>query len=85
MVIDDEDFCLTTVRVLLRKAKVNLNLVDFCIDGLEAFEKVKDVYNQHQRYDLILTDFNMPKLNGIEATIKIRKFLSDKIGISIDQ
>ena len=68
LVVDDEEFCQTTIRVLLRKAKVALSHVDFCIDGLEAFNRVKDVYSKGDKYDLIMTDFNMPKLNGIEAT-----------------
>ena len=33
-------------------------------------------------YKLILTDFNMPVMNGIEATIKMRKFMLEELGLS---
>ena len=29
------------------------------------------------KYDIILTDFNMPVMDGIKATYKIREFLSE--------
>ena len=79
--VDDEEFCLTTIRVLLRKAKVTLSHVDFCIDGLEALNKVKEVYEKGEKYDIIMTDFNMPKLSGIESTQKIRDHLTEKLKI----
>jgi len=41
--------------------------LDFADDGLKGVEAVK---NKH--YDLVLMDENMPNLNGIEATKKIR-------------
>ena len=41
--------------------------VEIANDGLEAIEAFKKT-----NYDLILMDENMPNLNGIEATIKIR-------------
>lgn len=43
---------------------------DFVENGLEA---VQAVSKEHQRYDLVLMDFNMPQLDGIAATQEIRK------------
>lgn len=42
---------------------------DIANDGLEAIEAVKN-----QRYDIVLMDENMPNLNGIEATKRIREW-----------
>ena len=41
MVVDDEEFCQESVRVLLVKAGIEISLVDFCITGLEALNLVK--------------------------------------------
>jgi CheY-like chemotaxis protein len=81
LVVDDEEFCLETIKVLMRKAKIDLRLVDFCIDGQEAFDHVINSSRNRELYDLILTDFNMPVCDGIKATKKIRRFLleSEKI------
>lgn len=42
---------------------------DIASDGLEAFEMYKS-----KEYDLILMDMQMPKLDGIQATVKIREY-----------
>ena len=70
--VDDEEFCLTTVKVLLKKAGVDLTKVDFCIDGREALNKIINKQKKEESYSIILTDFNMPNLDGIAATKKIR-------------
>ena len=79
MVVDDEEFCISTMQFMLERLMVDTkNTVDFCINGQEAVDKVKEVYSQGQCYQLILTDFSMPILNGIEATRQIRKYLAGK-------
>jgi CheY-like chemotaxis protein len=52
-----------------------MNKVEFCITGLEAVNKIKEGYRNGETYRLILTDFMMPIMNGIEATRNIREFL----------
>lgn len=68
MVVDDEEFCLESVRVLLQKAGVEMTKVDFCITGQEALNKVQKEYKNGGSYKLILTDFMMPVMNGIIST-----------------
>ena len=80
--VDDEEFCLTTLKSILFSIGFDTeHRVDFCINGLEALNQLKKVYGQRNSYKMILTDFNMPVMNGIESTEKIRAFLEDELGI----
>lgn len=47
--------------------------VDFVSNGLEAVEAVKK-----KQYDFVFMDIQMPKLNGLEATVEILKLNLDK-------
>jgi two-component system chemotaxis response regulator CheY len=42
--------------------------IDTAIDGLEGLQKIKD-----QRYDLIITDLNMPNLDGLSMLKKVKE------------
>jgi DNA-binding NtrC family response regulator len=43
--------------------------VDVAVNGLEGYEKHKQ-----NRYDLIITDLNMPQMTGIELVQKVREY-----------
>jgi CheY-like chemotaxis protein len=47
--------------------------LDCATNGLEAIEMCK-----HSKYDLILMDMHMPKMNGLEATEELRTFIDSK-------
>jgi len=47
---------------------------DVADNGKEAFEKVCNSYSSDKRFDAALMDFEMPIMNGIESTQKIRNF-----------
>ena len=76
MVVDDEEFCIATMRAMLEKFGINIEYqVDFCIDGLESTKQLKKAFDMDMSYRIIFTDFSMPNMNGIEATKKMRKYL----------
>ena len=76
LVVDDEEFCLVSMKVLLKNLGFDVvNQVDFCISGLEAVTTVEAAYKLNLSYSLILSDFHMPQMNGVDATKKIRSFL----------
>ncbi|HCO63050.1 MAG TPA: DNA-binding response regulator, partial [Clostridiales bacterium] len=66
LVVDDE-------RVLLKGIKFNLEnegyQVETGVDGAEAVEKARS-----GRFDLIILDLMMPKIDGLQACMRIREF-----------
>lgn len=52
---------------LMLQSYSDIEIVDFALDGNEGLEK-------YEKYlpDIVLMDVNLPKLNGYEATIKIK-------------
>jgi CheY-like chemotaxis protein len=69
MVIDDEEFCISSMKAILHKFEFDINYqVDYCLSGLEAVKQIQKTYSAGNQYKLIFTDFNMPGMNGFEAT-----------------
>ena len=83
MVLDDEEFCLSAMKAMLQILQIDVeHHVDFCIDGREAINKVKENYENGIKYKIIFTDFKMPIMDGIEATKCIRAMLTDQFKVS---
>jgi len=74
MVVDDEEFCITVMEIMLSRFGIETqHQIDFCINGTEAINVLKDTINNNGvKYKLIMMDFNMPVMDGIEATKIIR-------------
>jgi len=64
LVVDDINTNLKVAEGLLQPYQIQ---VDLCKSGEEAIEAVKK-----NRYDIVLMDYMMPVLNGIETTAQIR-------------
>ena len=80
MVIDDEEFCLSATKCLLKAQGIDVDHhVDFCIDGQEALDTFIKSYSYGIRYRMILTDFKMPQMDGIEVTKRIKQYLATVI------
>jgi two-component system sensor histidine kinase/response regulator len=82
LVADDEEFCLTTTKTILEKLGIDvMRRVDFCMSGAEAVNNVSEAYEMNLRYSIILIDFSMPVMDGLEATTEIRRKLTEEYGI----
>ncbi len=70
LVVEDNPANQMFMGVILEKMGIKFDMAN---DGVEAIEKFKN-----NKYDLILMDENMPNMNGIEATKKIRQIEREK-------
>ena len=42
LVVDDEEFCIASINAIFRILEIDSKLVDNCIHGKEALDKVKE-------------------------------------------
>lgn len=75
LVVDDE---VTSIAILKKVLEDAGHTVSTVTDGEKAIEKIKEF-----KYDILLTDFNMPGMNGIELTEKALMIEPDFIVILI--
>jgi len=71
LIVDDNP----TNRLLISRQFLHLGYrIDEATNGLEAFDAVK-----RKNYDLLITDINMPVLDGVELAAKIREYDNDLV------
>jgi len=66
LVVEDEGVNQFFFEKALKKTRANLFFVN---DGLEAIEMIQE----NSEIDLVLMDVRLPRMNGIEATAKIKE------------
>jgi len=66
LIAEDEEMSRFYFEKALKKTRANLFFVK---DGIEAVEMVKE----NLEIDLVLMDIRLPKMDGIEATLKIKE------------
>ena len=77
LVVDDNSLHTITILKILKEFGLNANVAN---DGSEAVQRVQELYEKRQTtYRLIIIDYAMPVLSGIDATIMIRKYLSERV------
>ncbi|MEI6898724.1 MAG: ATP-binding protein [Bacteroidota bacterium] len=65
LVVDDNKNNRMIIQDMLQTRNIN---VDLASDGLEALEKLASI----RKYDVLIIDYNMPVMNGIDATKQIK-------------
>ncbi len=70
LLVEDNKANQMFMKIILKQLELDFEIAS---DGLEAIEMF-----ERSRYDLILMDENMPNLNGIEATKRIREIEKER-------
>ncbi|MGB5792427.1 response regulator [Poseidonibacter sp.] len=71
LIVDDDAEALNQVDIMCKELFKTITLAN---DGLEAIIKYKDFLDKNDNtFDLVLTDINMPEINGLELSEKIKK------------
>ena len=80
LVVDNnKDLCISAVSSL---KQIGLN-AEWAIDGKTAVELVKKHHEEHKDYQMVLLDWKMPGMNGVETMGEIRRHLGDEVPILI--
>jgi len=80
LIVDDEQPSCEHAQLVLRNAGVNS---DYVMSGSEAVAKVKEKHDAGEDFDLILLDWKMPGMDGIETAKQIRAVSGGKTTIMI--
>ena len=80
LVVDDSKFQLSVVSQMLEKMKIN---VVTAMDGQEALDIIRS-RDIDKQFSIVLTDFKMPKMDGLELTLNIRNsYKKDELSIIV--
>lgn len=66
--VEDEVMTRQTMGKLLKNYFNNLDIAE---DGREGLDKYISAHNSFQTYDLVISDINMPRMNGIDMSREI--------------
>ena len=74
LVVDDEEIAAEHARIVLDEVGIK---ADTCYDGQTAMHMLELQHAKHEPYSLVLLDWKMPDMDGLEVAREIRK-LYDK-------
>ena len=80
LVIDDDEIACEHARVVLGQVGISC---ESALSGAEGIEKVRVRHARREPYNLILVDWKMPDMDGLETTKRIRAEVGDEMPIII--
>lgn len=70
LVVDDEEIAAEHARIVLDEAGIK---ADTCYSGQEALNMLEVSHAKHDPYNLVLLDWKMPEMDGIDVARQIRQ------------
>ena len=70
LVVDDDPYEAEHARTVLEEVGIR---ADTATSGQEALRMIEVQHTKHKPYNLVLMDWNMPGMNGLETSAEIRK------------
>ncbi|MDO4804100.1 MAG: amino acid permease [Lachnospiraceae bacterium] len=80
LIVDDEPIEAEHARTVLEEAGIR---ADSCVSGQEALRMMEVQNLKHNPYNLVLMDWNMPGMSGLETCAEIRKQYGDGMTIVV--
>ena len=80
LVVDDDVAVCESAVVTLREIGVRAEWVD---SGRKAVDRVRNFWEEGRFYDMILIDWKMPEMDGIETARQIRRIVGPEVTIII--
>ncbi len=80
LIIDDDPVALEHAKLVMEKAG---SACETASSGKEALEKIQLRHARRDSYDLILVDWQMPEMDGVETTREIRSVVGNESAIVI--
>ena len=80
LVVDDEEIAAEHARMILDEVGIK---ADACFSGEEALGMMEIMHTKHTPYNLVLLDWKMPEMDGLQVTQEIRKRYSKETTVII--
>ena len=80
LIIDDDEVACEHAKLVLEKTGIS---AEIALSGEEAIEMVRLRHARRTPYNLILVDWKMPEMDGVETTRKIREIVGNESAIII--
>lgn len=80
LVVDDEEEICLDIRELMRDTGVK---VDYALSGMKAVEMVTEACENHEDYHIVLLDWKMPEMDGVETAKRIRAKVGRDVPIMV--
>lgn len=80
LVVDDEESICLDVKELMSETGVK---VDYALSGKKAVEMVSKSFDAYEAYNLVLLDWKMPEMDGVETAKRIRKKVGKEVPIMV--